>query len=162
MNDNVGGLDLGFPNQIEGEIQGGLHLDQAELRLCVLVNIELRVRAIGTVFQRDEDGERKIPESGEPAQDTCRIENPISFLNLTVNSPEKLAAYKVTAHIADAHKAEPVNGGFILTADDAVRANFLLSASEAVGCSGGNDSNGNDNNCQLPEVKGTAMEGEEK
>jgi regulator of nonsense transcripts 1 len=146
------------------------------------------------IVQPGQDGERKIPQQGEPAKmrivfndnsltrfwDACRIENPISLLNITTSSPNKLAAYKVTAHVADAHEgitpliekpaapsimapsecsvngsvtidgsssdgsdsgigdcisdhstAEGVNGCLMLTAENAVRANFLLSASEA-------------------------------
>ncbi|KAH6857097.1 P-loop containing nucleoside triphosphate hydrolase protein [Chaetomium sp. MPI-CAGE-AT-0009] len=107
------------------------------------------------VVQPGPDGERKIPQQGEPAKvriifdddsstrfwDASRIENPMALLNITAHSAKQLAAYKVTAHIADAHDgitplidadtAEPADGGIMLTADNAVHANFLLSASEA-------------------------------
>ncbi|KAK4040653.1 P-loop containing nucleoside triphosphate hydrolase protein [Parachaetomium inaequale] len=67
------------------------------------------------VVQPGPDGERKIPQQGEPAKlrivfgdnsvtrfwDARRIENPL--LSATAGFPDKTAAFKVTVHIAEAH-----------------------------------------------------------
>jgi regulator of nonsense transcripts 1 len=70
------------------------------------------------IVQPGPDGERKIPQQGEPARlrvvlndksftrfwDARRIESPLPFMNIKTQSTGKLAAYQVTVHIADAHE----------------------------------------------------------
>ncbi len=63
------------------------------------------------------DGERKIPQQGEPAKlrvvfgddsltrfwDARRVETPLHLLSATARYSEKLVIFEVTAHLADAH-----------------------------------------------------------
>ncbi|KAK4105815.1 hypothetical protein N658DRAFT_483228 [Parathielavia hyrcaniae] len=69
------------------------------------------------VVQFGPDGERNMPQQGEPARlrvvfadntatrswDCRRIENPVALTSFKTDSAEKLATYHVTVHIADSH-----------------------------------------------------------
>ncbi|KAK4097857.1 hypothetical protein N658DRAFT_433170, partial [Parathielavia hyrcaniae] len=87
------------------------------------------------VVQFGPDGERKMPQQGEPARlrvvfadntatrswECRRIENPVALTSFKTDSAEKLATYHVTG---DA-------GKLALTAANAVHVNFWMTASEA-------------------------------
>ncbi len=69
------------------------------------------------VVQPGPDGDKKIPQQGEPAKlrvvfgddsvtrfwDARRVETPLHLLSTTTRYSEKLAVFEVTVHIADAH-----------------------------------------------------------
>ncbi len=69
------------------------------------------------VVQPGPDGQRKIPQQGEPAKlrvvfgddsftrfwDARRVETPLHLLSTTARYSEKLAVFEVTVHIADTH-----------------------------------------------------------
>ncbi|AEO67316.1 uncharacterized protein THITE_9964, partial [Thermothielavioides terrestris NRRL 8126] len=98
------------------------------------------------LVQPGPDGERKLPQQGEPAKlrlvladgavtrfwEARRIESPMAFLSTTASNPDKIAAFHVTVYIAEAHEGPSDGvGDIMLTDSNAVGINFLLTASEA-------------------------------
>ncbi|KAG7288359.1 hypothetical protein NEMBOFW57_007890 [Staphylotrichum longicolle] len=129
--------------------------------------------------QPGRDGERKIPQPGEPARlrvvfgdnsvtrfwDARRIETPLALLNSTARHPEKLAVFQVTVYRADAHEGiRPLADTTAVSTKHATNAttNDDLSDTTSIGSSTGSDSGigGCEPDHITPESTGGASEDE--